>query len=159
MRDDRGSFIKSQAALTTELDALGATARQDGHGSYVKDKVYDDDASFTSDSLKHQPEVPQQPMTQTQAAYPYQDYNTPMYPSDQPGRRGPPQSVEQRQMYNQGYNNSGDYGYGARPPSNQSQQSYGYQQPPRSAQGGYPPQQVFRQQNNSSPWQRGAGYD
>jgi hypothetical protein len=155
MRDDRGSFIKSQAALTTELDALGATARQDGHTSYTKDKVYDDDASFTSDSLKHQPEVTQQQMTQTPAAYPHQDYNTPMYPSDQPGRRGPPQSVEQRQMYNQG-NNS----YGGRPTSNQSQQSYGYQaQPPRSAQGGYPPQQNFRQQNNSSPWQRGAGYD
>lgn len=27
MRDDRGSFIKSQSNLTTELDALGATAR------------------------------------------------------------------------------------------------------------------------------------
>jgi hypothetical protein len=31
MRDDRGSFIKSQTNLgTTELDALGATARGDG---------------------------------------------------------------------------------------------------------------------------------
>ncbi|ETI24838.1 hypothetical protein G647_04208 [Cladophialophora carrionii CBS 160.54] len=169
MRDDRGSFIKSQAALTTELDALGATARQDGQTAYVKDKGYDDDASFTSESLKHQPEISQQPMTQTQP-YPPQDYNTPMYPSDQPGRRGPPQSHEQRQMYNQGYNNSGDYGYGGRPTTGHSQQTYdrsmsslasgGYQsQPPRSAQGGHPPPQSFRQQNNSSPWQRGAGYD
>ncbi|EMC92486.1 hypothetical protein BAUCODRAFT_292735 [Baudoinia panamericana UAMH 10762] len=33
MRDDRGSFIKSQTHLTTELDALGATARGEGkHG-------------------------------------------------------------------------------------------------------------------------------
>src|ERR1700750_2828772 len=32
MRDDRGSFIKSQTNLgTTELDALGATARGDGN--------------------------------------------------------------------------------------------------------------------------------
>ncbi|KAJ9603868.1 putative flavin carrier protein 3 [Cladophialophora chaetospira] len=167
MRDDRGSFIKSQAALTTELDALGATARQDGHTSYVKDKAYDDDASFTSESLKHQSEISQQPMTQTQS-YPPQDYNTPLYPSDQPGRRGPPQSHEQRQMYNQGYNNSGDYGYDTRPTTGQSQQTYnrtmsnlsssGYQsQQPR--QQGYAPQQGYRQQNNSSPWQRGAGYD
>src|ERR1700712_5350351 len=29
MRDDRGSFIKSQNNLNTELDALGATARGD----------------------------------------------------------------------------------------------------------------------------------
>src|ERR1700712_2459148 len=29
MRDDRGSFIKSQKNLNTELDALGATARGD----------------------------------------------------------------------------------------------------------------------------------
>src|ERR1700753_1823805 len=34
MRDDRGSFIKSSTNLaqTTELDALGATARGDGSG-------------------------------------------------------------------------------------------------------------------------------
>lgn len=169
MRDDRGSFIKSQAALTTELDALGVTARQDGHTSYVKDKGYDDDASFTSESLKHQSEISQQQMTQTQSYPQQQDYNTPMYPSDQPGRRGPPQSYEQRQMYNQGYNNSGDHGYGGRPATGQSQQTYdrsmsslasgGYQQQPPRSQGGYPPQQSFRQQNNASPWQRGAGYD
>jgi hypothetical protein len=165
MRDDRGSFIKSQAALTTELDALGATARQDGHTSYVKDKVYDDDMSYTSEPVKPQPEVTQQPMTQTNTAYPPQNYNPPMYPSEQAGRRGPPQSMEQRQMYNQGYNGSGDYGY-SRPATTQSNQNYdrsmsmgsGYQ-PPRSSSGAYPPQQSFRQQNNSSPWQRGAGYD
>jgi len=150
------------------LDALGATARQDGQTTYVKDKGYDDDASFTSESLKHQSEISQQPMTQTQP-YPQQDYNTPLYPSDQPGRRGPTQSLEQRQMYNQGYNNSGDHGYGGRPATGQSQQTYdrtmsnlsssGYQPQQPRQQGGYPPQQSYRQQNNSSPWQRGAGYD
>ncbi|KAB2103120.1 Flavin carrier protein 1 [Alternaria gaisen] len=34
MRDDRGSFIKSQTQLTTELDALGATARGEGKGTH-----------------------------------------------------------------------------------------------------------------------------
>ncbi|KIY03268.1 uncharacterized protein Z520_01735 [Fonsecaea multimorphosa CBS 102226] len=170
MRDDRGSFIKSQAALTTELDALGATARGDGKNTYTNDKGYDDDASFSSDSLKHQSEISQRPMSQTNAANPQQDFNTPMYPSDQPGRRGPPQSYEQRQMYNQGYNAGGDYGYGGRPTTTSSQPSFdrsmsslasgGYgPPPPRSAQSGYPPQQGFRQQNNASPWQRGAGYE
>lgn len=169
MRDDRGSFIKSQAALTTELDALGATARGDGRTSYIKDKGYDDDASLSSESLKHHSDVAQhqRPISQTQGAYPPQDYNTPMYPSENNGRRGPPQSFEQRQMYNQGYNQSGDHGYGGRPTTAPDQQPYdrstsnlsGGYAPPRSAHGGYPPQQNFRQQNNASPWQRGAGYD
>src|SRR5947207_13412942 len=53
MRDDRGSFIKSQSALTTELDALGATARGDTNETYGKEKGFgSDDESFSSDSLK-----------------------------------------------------------------------------------------------------------
>jgi hypothetical protein len=161
MRDDRGSFIKSQAALTTELDALGATARGD-KTSYIQDKAYDDSGSVSSESLKHHSIVQQQQMTQTNTGYPPQES---MYPADQSGRRGPPQSYESRQMYNQGYNNSGG-DYNSRPNTTQgtydrsmSSLGSGYaQQPPRSA-GGYAPQQNFRQQNNSSPWQRGAGYD
>lgn len=43
MHDDRGSFIKSQTQLTTELDALGATARGDGKGGYGKGLDLDDD--------------------------------------------------------------------------------------------------------------------
>jgi hypothetical protein len=38
MRDDRGSFIKSQTQLTTELDALGATARGEGKGSHPQSR-------------------------------------------------------------------------------------------------------------------------
>lgn len=169
MRDDRGSFIKSQAALTTELDALGATARGDGTNGYSQDKkAFDDDDSFSSESLKPQSELPQRPMSQTQGLYGSQEY-TPMYPGENHGRRGPPQSYEQRQMYGQGYNGSGDHGYGGRPTTAPSPQPYdrsmspsplnpGYA-PPRSAHSGYPPQQGFRQQNSGSPWQRGAGYD
>ena len=158
MRDDRGSFIKSQAALTTELDALGATARGDGKTSFIKDKGYDDDASFSSESLKHQSDVSQRPMSPNQGVY----QDNPMYPGGNNGRRGPPQSYAQQQMSQQGY----DYGY-SRPTTAPQQQSYersmsnlsnGYV-PPRSAHGGYPPQQGYRSQNNSSPWQRGAGYD
>lgn len=37
MRDDRGSFIKSQTQLNTELDALGATARGEGKGPYKRE--------------------------------------------------------------------------------------------------------------------------
>lgn len=144
MRDDRGSFIKSQAALTTELDALGATARGDGQ-VYNNDKTVDDDDSLSGDStMKQQAVVNQQPMTQ-------------MYPSEDNGRRGPTRSYEQV--------NNDNYGYGARPGTNQSYDrsmsnlSNQYP-PPRSAQSGYAPQSgAFRQQNNASPWQRGAGYD
>jgi len=144
MRDDRGSFIKSQAALTTELDALGATARGDGQVYNNDKKIVDDDDSMSGDSLKHTSAVHQQPMSQ-------------MYPSEDNGRRGPTRSYEQV--------NNDNYGYGARPNTNQSYDrtmsnlSNQYP-PPRSAHSGYAPQQgAFRQQNNASPWQRGAGYD
>ncbi|EME46267.1 hypothetical protein DOTSEDRAFT_70309 [Dothistroma septosporum NZE10] len=53
MRDDRGSFIKSQSQLTTELDALGATARGEGkHGEFNKGgaRIEDDDDSWSGDS-------------------------------------------------------------------------------------------------------------
>jgi hypothetical protein len=52
MRDDRGSFIKSQTQLNTELDALGATARGEGkHNPYAKgNRLDDDDDSWSGDS-------------------------------------------------------------------------------------------------------------
>jgi hypothetical protein len=57
MSDDRASFIKSQTQLTTELDALGATARG---GSELKTAykpgldLDDDDDSFSSESVRRQ---------------------------------------------------------------------------------------------------------
>ncbi|KAI1624980.1 hypothetical protein EDD37DRAFT_372505 [Exophiala viscosa] len=164
MRDDRGSFIKSQAALTTELDALGATARGEDEPK-TGYKGYDDDASVSEESLKHQSEISQRPMSRSQGALMHQE--TPLYPSENNGRRGPQDSYEQRQMYNQGYNGSGGYDYDSRPGTAPSYQTYadstnslnnGYA-PPRSAHGGYAPQQGYRQHNNASPWQRGAGYE
>lgn len=43
MRDDRGSFIKSQTQLTTELDALGATARGENKSPF-KPREFDEDS-------------------------------------------------------------------------------------------------------------------
>ena len=49
MRDDRGSFIKSQTQLTTELDALGATARGDmKNGSAYQQSPFDDETASIS---------------------------------------------------------------------------------------------------------------
>ncbi|KPM46264.1 Flavin carrier protein 2 [Neonectria ditissima] len=57
MADDRTSFMKSQTQLdnTNELDALAATARGDkaSYGSHTD--FHQDDDSFYSDSISHQP--------------------------------------------------------------------------------------------------------
>lgn len=61
MRDDRGSFIKSQTQLNvnTELDALGATARGDMvQTSYKPRDLDDDEDSYSSGSGKLQQEQP-----------------------------------------------------------------------------------------------------
>lgn len=57
MRDDRGSFIKSQTQLTTELDALGATARGEGKGThpYAQSRSrIDDDDDYSSSEHQRQ---------------------------------------------------------------------------------------------------------
>ena len=58
MRDDRGSFIKSQTQLTTELDALGATARGESKHGFTNSKgarIEDDDDSWSgSDNARQQ---------------------------------------------------------------------------------------------------------
>lgn len=48
MRDDRGSFIKSQSQLTTELDALGATARGENKVPFKPREVDEDSYSGSS---------------------------------------------------------------------------------------------------------------
>ncbi|KAH9816968.1 ML-like domain [Teratosphaeria destructans] len=59
MRDDRGSFIKSQSQLTTELDALGATARgETKHGwnkSGARIEDDEDDGWSSGSTPQHQP--------------------------------------------------------------------------------------------------------
>ncbi|PYI12680.1 TRP-domain-containing protein [Aspergillus sclerotiicarbonarius CBS 121057] len=51
MRDDRGSFVKSQSQLITELDALGSTARGEGAKEWNKASLLDDSGSLGSDAV------------------------------------------------------------------------------------------------------------
>ena len=48
MRDDRGSFIKSQTNLNTELDALGATARGESKAPFKPREIDTDSHSSGS---------------------------------------------------------------------------------------------------------------
>lgn len=62
MRDDRGSFIKSQTQLTTELDALGATARGESKHGFTNNRgnrFEDDDDEWSGSSGQHQPQQQQ----------------------------------------------------------------------------------------------------
>jgi hypothetical protein len=69
MSDDRASFIKSQTALNTELDALGATARGDTKGGYKHNLDLDDDNdSWSSDSMRHPANMPLPPSTANSGA-------------------------------------------------------------------------------------------
>ncbi|KAL8993633.1 MAG: hypothetical protein Q9169_006197 [Polycauliona sp. 2 TL-2023] len=167
MRDDRGSFIKSQTQLNTELDALGATARGNMVQTDYKNRDLDDDEdSYSSGSGgRHGSRthgaagVPLPPSTATSHRSPSRhrepprspiDPNMPLFPSDGTPRHGTPtgyaESNNNRGMYN-AYNDSNrSLGY-------QQQSPYG---PPGSSQSNMP---YNRQQNNGSPWQRGAGYD
>ncbi|KAL8913913.1 MAG: hypothetical protein Q9172_007192 [Xanthocarpia lactea] len=165
MRDDRGSFIKSQTQLNTELDALGATARGNMTQTDYKGRDLDDDSdSFSSGSGRHghthsAAGVPLPPSTATSHRSPSRpgepprspiDPNMPLFPSDGTPRHGTPSA------YADSPNNHGTYNA-----YNDSSRNLGYQHqqpsygPPGSAQSNL----GYRQQNNGSPWQRGAGYD
>ncbi|KFY32125.1 hypothetical protein V493_00481 [Pseudogymnoascus sp. VKM F-4281 (FW-2241)] len=54
MSDDRASFIKSQTNLSTELDALGATARGEMKGGFKPGLDLDDD-DWDSESMRRHP--------------------------------------------------------------------------------------------------------
>ncbi|KAH1500131.1 hypothetical protein LV164_000338 [Aspergillus fumigatus] len=92
MRDDRGSFIKSQSQLTTELDALGATARGDVKDTSYKSSPFDDDnGSFSSGngaSIGRQNlQASHDTTPHRQAPVSPVDPSVPLFPSD---GRGPP---------------------------------------------------------------------
>lgn len=94
MRDDRGSFIKSQSQLTTELDALGATARGEGKHGFPQGKarIEDDDDSWSGGSSNQ--------MKQQQTAYQgYSDQQPPRspgFPTDANNGRHMPPSYQSR---------------------------------------------------------------
>lgn len=135
MRDDRGSFIKSQTQLTTELDALGATARGDVKAGQYNQNPFDDNSSISSDNgaqvangahnaTRHQ--APPSPV----------DPSVPLFPSNGSPQRGPPPTYDQFRSASPRPGNYGDAPVGASALST-----------------------TYRAQNNASPWQRGAGYD
>ena len=178
MRDDRGSFIKSQAQLTTELDALGATARGDQKGVYGK--TIEDDESFSTDSLNRDSNLGQQPVTSGTGYPPSRGATSPddreaaanMYPSENQGRRGPPPMSQRTNYDNYGQNNRNEPDFYARTAAQRAQSPYMNDFRSQSSHSnyrndGYGGEQrqpgQFRpatsQQRPSSPWQRGAGYD
>ena len=161
MRDDRGSFIKSQNNLNTELDALGATARGDMTQMAYKGRDLDDDDSFSSGSGRHSQNPAGVPLPPSTAVSTHRspsrgrtpgdpprspiDASMPLFPSAGTSRHGTPEqySDSSSHAYN-GYSNTG------------MNPQYGQ---PYSRGGSAQSNTAFRQQNNSSPWQRGAGYD
>lgn len=139
MRDDRGSFIKSQTQLTTELDALGATARggEMKGGAYNSSPFEDDHDSFSSGNganVSHNNlEAPHSNSPHSASGgVPVSpvDPSVPLFPSDNGAGRGPPP------------------GYGMNGLRSPSPVPRGYNTSP-----------FQRGQQNASPWQRGAGYD
>ncbi|KAF7946890.1 uncharacterized protein EAE97_004139 [Botrytis byssoidea] len=175
MTDDRASFIKSNTGLTTELDALGATARGDKAGYKHNLDLDDDNDSWSSDSMRNPASTPLPPSTAGTGAY--RDTNpsvreapnspidpsVPLFPAT--GSRGPPPNYQDGRpnsnaplMYgNDRSNNASPAPY--RDNQSTSNLSTGY----RSQNSGSPAPGGLRQQNqnqsNASPWQRGAGYD
>jgi hypothetical protein len=87
MSDDRASFIKSQTALTTELDALGVTARGETKGGYKHglDLEDDDNDSWASESVRrHQAaNMPLPPSTANSHNPPHSpvDPSVPLFPN------------------------------------------------------------------------------
>lgn len=179
MRDDRGSFIKSATQLNTELDALGATARGDMvQTPYNKARhLDDDDDSFSTDSGRHQQDaagIPLPPSTANSNRSRSQrrnsrepprspiDSSMPFLPSDGGPRHGEPMYYSEvpHGMYN-GYNESSrpgaDFSYMNQ--SNNQFTSSGQEHQTFGRSGSSHSHTAYRQQNNTSPWQRGAGYD
>ncbi|KAJ6189615.1 hypothetical protein N7519_004523 [Penicillium mononematosum] len=143
MRDDRGSFIKSQTQLTTELDALGATARGDVKpGQYNNNPFDDDTASISSGNgatVGRQMESTYPPHgSAAQAPRSPVDPSVPLFPSNVSGHHNPPPGYDQ---------------FGRSP--SPAGRSFDNNSPiGQSALATH-----YRAQNNASPWQRGAGYD
>ena len=160
MRDDRGSFIKSQTQLNTELDALGATARGDMQqkGFYGRDLDGDDD-SFSSDGKHHGQDAAGVPLPPSTAHSTREPPRSPINPSmqylpaDGGDRHGAPYSDKPRGIYKN--DNS------SRPGADMPLMSGGQDQRQETSpyRRGTSSHSHHRKQNNSSPWQRGAGYD
>jgi Transient receptor potential (TRP) ion channel/ML-like domain len=139
MSDDRASFIKSQTQLTTELDALGATARGDIKGGYKHNLDLDDDnESWSSDSLRNPANMPLPPSKANSVTYREPprsplDPSVPLFPAGSHGSRGPPPN------YNRSTPSPSPY----RENPSQSSLSAGYRSQNNASPAG------FRTQNNA----------
>ena len=171
MRDDRGSFIKSQTALNTELDALAVTARGDGMTTYKSRTIDDDDESFSSESVSQQKEG-HRPLSNVGSPGPDRrhdvdtsyrepprspiDPSVPLFPgngSASTGRAAPPQEYYGSPRYgNVGYGGHAGFNDGGGGGGGGSSGGYGRAQHLR-------PDARYRQQHSGSPWQQGAGYE
>ncbi|KAF4631218.1 hypothetical protein G7Y89_g6914 [Cudoniella acicularis] len=173
MSDDRASFIKSQTQLTTELDALGATARGDIKGGYKHNLDLDEDnASWSSDSLRHPANMPLPPST-ANSGHNYGnpplspvDPSVPLFPAGQGGRGAPPQYQDSpRGVYQAESRPNSDLPLINNRSQNVSPAPYRDNSSTSNLSGGYrsqnnaSPAGGYRAQNNPSPWQRGAGYE
>lgn len=137
MRDDRGSFIKSNSALNTELDALANTARGGSemelkstayHPTYQEDSGSISNGSGASINHRGPHDMHRPPASPVDPAVPlFPSHAPPSYESNGYGR-----DIERSRSPAQ----IGDFN----PASALAMQNY-------------------RQQHNASPWQRGAGYD
>ena len=168
MRDDRGSFIKSQSNLNTELDALAVTARGD---MKQKRDLDDDSDSFTSAAISHQHQDPSQVPLPVSAAASSRNVNTygqpsaspinpstPFIPNNGGPRHGTPASYDRPTYSSGGYSNNG-YTRAANnaSPVNYSQggyNGYGYDR-----SGSLRSDTSYRGAAGGNQWQRGAGYD
>lgn len=94
--DDRASFIKSQTQLTTELDALGATARGDGKEGYKHNLDLEEDGDSWSADPANRPlppstsnsnyrEPPRSPIDPSLPLFPAGHHGSPSYRDDPAG--------------------------------------------------------------------------
>jgi len=149
MGDDRGSFIKSQVQLTTELDALGATARGDVKGGYKHNLDLDDDnESWSSDSLRNPANMPLPPSTANSAfrepPHSPLEPSVPLFPAGSNGSRGPPPNYQDNSRPNSNMRHTPSPAPYRENPS-QSSLSAGYRSKNNASPAGY------RSQHNASP--------
>lgn len=163
MRDDRASFIKSntQMATSTELDALGVTARGDKGGYKTRD--LEDDDSYTINSMnKEASQVPLPPSTAGSHAPSHRNMDRPPSPlgtavplfpaTGNDASRGPyshqmAQSSNRLPLLTTSGTPRSPSRSGAPSPSSPARSPGGYEPVQRSNTGG------------SMNWHTGAGYD
>lgn len=168
MRDDRTSFIKSnsQMILSTELDALGVTARGDTKAGYKKRDLEEDGEHHTNSLAKQQHDasaIPLPPSTAGSMAASYRDTPrspvspaVPLFPttSNDPSKNAYSQNPNPMSQPNQLplLTTTGT----PRSPSRDGNRSPA---PSNRSPGGYQQQPLSRQGSNGMNWHAGAGYD